>query len=172
MFYHDAKEVIVSENNGNTNRSRSYWHSPKRTTNNNDNKTTRPRDSKKKWSCLMMDFDVSSYHWVKMKAKREISTKTLLGTRELENIWEHENDCDTNCNWCAHYCHQRIGTGTGRVGNKRTGGDHPNYSIIKIGQNTEESPGDLKRFAVTQTPVKNRHLTLVWKILIIEILRQ
>ena len=42
-------------------------------------------------------------------------------------------------------------------------GDHPNYSIIKIGQNTEESPGDLKRLAVTQTPVRNHQLTLVWK---------
>ena len=32
--------------------------------------------------------------------------------------------------------------------------DLPNYSIIEIGQNTEKSPGDLKRLAVTQTPVK------------------
>ena len=28
-------------------------------------------------------------------------------------------------------------------------GDHPNYSIIKFGQNTEKSPGDL-RLAVIQ----------------------
>ena len=33
-------------------------------------------------------------------------------------------------------------------------GDHPNYSIIKISQNTEKSLGDL-RFNVTQTPVRN-----------------
>ena len=26
---------------------------------------------------------------------------------------------------------------------KRTSGDHPDYSIIKIGQNTEKCPGDL-----------------------------
>ena len=37
---------------------------------------------------------------------------------------------------------KRFGTGTGGLGNKRTNGDHPNYSIIKIGQNTEKSPGD------------------------------
>ena len=36
---------------------------------------------------------------------------------------------------------------------ERTSGDHPNCSIIKIGQNTEKSPGDLRRLAVTQTPV-------------------
>ena len=34
--------------------------------------------------------------------------------------------------------------------------DHPNHSIIKIGQNTEKSPGDVKRLAVTQTPVKKK----------------
>ena len=38
------------------------------------------------------------------------------------------------------------------------------YCIIKIGQNTEKSPGDLKRLAVTQTPVRNHWLTLVQKL--------
>ena len=40
-------------------------------------------------------------------------------------------------------------------------GDHPNNSIIKNGQNTEKIPGDLKRLAVTQTPVKIHQLTLM-----------
>ena len=44
-----------------------------------------------------------------------------------------------------------LGSETGGLGNKRTRGDHPNYSIIEIGQNTEESPGDLSNFDVTQT---------------------
>ena len=47
----------------------------------------------------------------------------------------------------------------------RTSGDHPNYYIIENGQNTEKSPGDLRRLAVTQTPVKNHQLTLIWKTL-------
>ena len=42
------------------------------------------------------------------------------------------------------------GIGSGGLGNKKTNGDHPNYSIIKISQNTE----NLRRVAVTQTPVK------------------
>ena len=63
---------------------------------------------------------------------------------------EYESDGDTNCNWCTQYSHQRISTGTGGLGNKRTRGDHPNYSIIKISLNTEKSPGDLRRLAVTQ----------------------
>ena len=58
---------------------------------------------------------------------------------------------------------KRFGTRTGGLGNKRTSGDHPNYSIIKIGQKTEKSPGDLKRLALTQTPVENHQLTPVWK---------
>ena len=50
---------------------------------------------------------------------------------------EHESDGDTNYYWRARYSHQQIGTGTIGVGNKRTSGDYPNYSIIKIGQNSE-----------------------------------
>ncbi len=50
---------------------------------------------------------------------------------------------------------------TEEVGNKRTSGDHPNYCIIEIGQNTKKSPGDLRRLAVTPTPVKDHQLTLM-----------
>ena len=49
----------------------------------------------------------------------------------------------------------------GGVENWMTSGDRPNYSIVKIGQNTEKSPGDLGRLAVTQTPVKDYKLTLI-----------
>ena len=44
-------------------------------------------------------------------------------------------------------------------------GDYPNYNIIKIGENTEKSPGDLRRLAFTQTPVKDHQLKLTWKTL-------
>ena len=49
-----------------------------------------------------------------------------------------------------------IGKGTGRVENRKTNRDRPNYSIVKIGQNTEKSPGDLRRLAVTQNPVEEK----------------
>ena len=64
---------------------------------------------------------------------------------------EHESDGDINCNWCTWYSHQRFSLGTGGLGKKRISGDNPNYSIIKIGQNTGKSPRDLRRLAVTQT---------------------
>ena len=41
----------------------------------------------------------------------------------------------------------------------------PNYSIIENGQNIEKSPGDLRRLAVTQTPVRNHQLDLMWEAL-------
>ena len=52
---------------------------------------------------------------------------------------EHVSDGDTSCNWCAWYSHQKIGTGAGGLGNQRTSGDHPNYSIVEIDQNPEKS---------------------------------
>ena len=47
--------------------------------------------------------------------------------------------------------------GTGLLRNQMMGGD----SIIAIGQNTEVSPEDLRRVAVTQTPMSNHRLTLM-----------
>ena len=38
-----------------------------------------------------------------------------------------------------------LGKRAGRVGNRRMIQDHPNYSIIEIGKNTEKTPGDLRR---------------------------
>ena len=75
----------------------------------------------------------------------------------LENwkTMENENDDDINCDWCTWYSHQRIDIGTGGCGSKKTSGDHPNYSIVEISQNTKKNPGDLSRLAVTQTPVEN-----------------
>ena len=74
---------------------------------------------------------------------------------------EHEGDDDTNCKWCAHNNPRKFGKGTRTLRNKRTSKDHPNYSMVKIVQNTEKSPGDMRRLAVTQTPAKDHQQTLV-----------
>ena len=65
---------------------------------------------------------------------------------------EHESFGDIHYNWRVRYRHQGIGKGTGGLENKRTSRDLPNYSIVEIGQNTEMSLGNLRRFIVTQTP--------------------
>ena len=51
---------------------------------------------------------------------------------------------------------------TGGVGNKSAREDHQNYNIIENDQNTEKSPGDLRRLTVTPTPMKDHLLTLMW----------
>ena len=114
-----------------------------------------------------MDFAVSAEHRVKLK-ESEKKDKYLDLTRELKKTIEHEGDNYTNCDSCFRYSNWRITKGTGGLGSWRTGGDHPNDSIIENGQNSEKSPGDLRRLAVSQTPVKTHRLTLMWKALMSE----
>ena len=97
-------------------------------------------------------------HRVKIK-ENEKSDKYQDIARELK-IMELECDSDTNCNWCTWNNSQRLGK---RLRNQKISGDHLDYSIIKIAQNTGKSPGDLRRLPVTQSPVEDHQLTLVWK---------
>ena len=99
-------------------------------------------------SFIIVDF---ADHKLKLKENKK-KDRYLDFAWELKKLW---NDY-TNCNWCSWYTHQRIDKGTGGRGMKRTSGDHSNYGIIEIGQNTEKSPGDMRRL-VTQTSadVKN-----------------
>ena len=101
-----------------------------------------------------MVFAVPVDHRVKLK-ESEKRDKYLDLARELKKTVEYEIDDYTNCNWFSWYSHQRIGTWTGELGNNEMDGVCPNYSITEIGQNTEKCIGDLRRLAVTQTPVKD-----------------
>ena len=58
--------------------------------------------------------------------------------------------------------------GIGCLGSWGTSGEHPNDSIVENGQNTKKSLGNLRRLAVTQTPVKNHRLALMRKALMSE----
>ena len=78
---------------------------------------------------------------------------------------EQEGVNYTNCNWYFWYSNKRIIKGTGGLGSWQLRGDHPNDNIIENGQKTEKSPGDLRRFAVPQTLVKDHQLMLMWKTL-------
>ena len=110
--------------------------------------------NKKKRTYKIVDFVVLADLRVKLKESKK-NGKYLNLARELKKTVEHESDSDTNCDWCSWYSHQSIGTRTGGLENKRMNGDHPNYSIIKISQNTKKSPGNLRRIAVTQNPMRN-----------------
>ena len=86
-----------------------------------------------------------------------MSNKILQENKEYTG--ENIGDGDTNYNWCTLNNPQRIGKRTERLGSKRSG-DHPDFSFLKICQNTEKSPRDLWKL-VTQNPGENHHLTLV-----------
>ena len=61
--------------------------------------------------------------------------------------------------------------GTEGLGNKRTNGDHPNYFILQIGQNTEKSPGGLEeifcRSKSSEKPSANDFFKILKEIIII-----
>ena len=71
---------------------------------------------------------------------------------------EPESDSNTNCNWCARYSHQRIGSGIGGHGNKRMSCDHLNNGVFEIRQNAKKSLVDLRRLALIQLPLQNHQL--------------
>ena len=108
-----------------------------------------------------MDFAVLANHILKLK-ERENWDKYLDLAKEQKKAAEPESNI-TSSNWCARYSQQMIDKWTGGLRNKRTSGDHPNYNIVDIGQNAKKSPGDVRRLAITQTPVENYQLMLVWK---------
>ena len=56
--------------------------------------------------------------------------------------------------WSAWNGLQELGEDNGGIGKSWENRNHPNYSSIEISQNTEKSPGDLSRLAVSQTPGK------------------
>ena len=62
---------------------------------------------------------------------------------------EHKGESDTNCSLCVQNSSQEPEERTGGIGNQRKNRDYPDYSIAEIGQNTQKSPGDLRRLAVT-----------------------
>ena len=101
-----------------------------------------------------------------MKLKEcEKKDKYLDLAKESKKELEGEGDDYISCNWCVWNNNERLTKGIGGLGGWWTSGDHPHYYIIENGQNTEKSPGDLRSLAVTQSPVKNHQLTLMWKTL-------
>ena len=96
---------------------------------------------KEQKTCRIVDFTALSDHRVKLKDS-EKRDKYLDPTRELKRTLEHKGDGDTNRNCCTWNDPQRIDKGTGTLRNIRTSEEHPNYRIIKNGQNTLKSPGD------------------------------
>ena len=80
-----------------------------------------------------------------------------------KNAVEYESETDTISKLNIWNSLQKFWKGKERVENRSTNRDNLHHRIVEIDQNTEKSPGDLKRLGITQTVVKNHQLTLVWK---------
>ena len=115
--------------------------------------------NKKKRTRRIVDFSVAVDHRVKIKEK-EKRDKYLNLAWKLKELWNMKITVIPIVHGVLGTILRCLPKGTGRVGNWRTCRDHRNY---KIGQNTEKSPGDLRRLVLTQTLSKDHKLTLVWK---------
>ena len=104
-----------------------------------------------------MDFAVPVDHTVKIKVNEKRHKYLNLARKQKT---KYEDDGYTHCNRCTWNDPQKLETGTGRDRNMRTSRDYLNY-CIKIEQDTEKNPRDLKRLIVTQNPLKNHQITLV-----------
>ena len=100
----------------------------------------RVRVKKKEITCQIVNFAVPADHREKLKECKKRNNYLDL-VRQEKNM-EHESDGDTNCNWRVRHNHKGIIiTGTGGFGNKRTIGDHPNYSIVILFTNPSAREG-------------------------------
>ena len=123
--------------------------------NNNNNYKSRSESTprvcqQKKRTGRIVDFAIQ----VKLD-ENEKKDKFLDLARGLKKTMEQESDGNNNCKWSTWNTLQRINKGTTICRNPRTSRKHLDSSFTKISQHIEKSPGDLKRFAVTQTPVED-----------------
>ena len=96
--------------------------------------------------------------------KRKQKDKQILGPyQRTMKAEEHEGYSETNFSWHSCNSHQRLEKGSKRIGNHRKNQDHSEYSIVEINQNIQKSPGDMRRFIVTQALVNDHQLMQVWK---------
>ena len=120
------------------------------------------QNKKKNKICKIVDFAVPADHRIKLK-KCEKRDKYFDLARELrKKLWNMQVTIIP----IVIGAFGTVTKGSGGFGSWRPSGDHPNNSIIENGKKTEKSPGDLRRLAVTQSPVKGHQLTLMWKTLI------
>ena len=80
--------------------------------------------------------------------------------RELKTK-KHEGQYYASFIWCIRNSPQESGEEIGGMWNQWENRTFPDYDIAEIGKNTVKSPEDLRRHALTQTPVKDHRLTLL-----------
>ena len=125
---------------------------------------TRPSDrlqqQQQQRNCRTVDSTVPTEYGVKLE-ESEKKYKYLILAWELKKLWNMKVTVILFVIGTLGTVTQGLVKRIGGLRNKRTSGEHPNYSIVQIGQNTEKCSGDLRRLAVTQTLVKHHQLKLV-----------
>ena len=101
-------------------------------------------------------------HWLKLK-KNEKWDKYFDIAWKLEKLWNMKVSV-------IPITVNALDKGTGGFENKRTREDLPNYSIIKIGQNTEKSARDLRRLVANAGGKKLSNVIIIIIIIIIMIM--
>ena len=127
----------------------------KKSVNNNNNKNNNNNNNNNN-----VDFAVPADHRIKLK-EREKRNKYLDLARELKKSWNIKVTIIPIVIGAFGTVTKGLLKGLEDLGSWRPSGDHPNNSVIENGQNTEKSPGDLRKLAVTQSPVKYHQLTLM-----------
>ena len=119
--------------------------------------------NKKKRIWKIVDFAVSADHRINLK-ESEKKDKYLDLARELKKLWNMKVTMVPILIGALGTVTKGLSKGLedlevgGRVETIQT-------TVAEDGQNTETNPGDLRRLVVTQTPVKNHQLILMWKAL-------
>ena len=122
--------------------------------NNNDNQQKKRE---------LVDFAVPADHRIKLK-ECEKRYKYMNLVRKLKKLWNMKVTIIPIVIGAFGTVTKVLIKGQEDLEKKRTSGDHSNYYIIENSQNTEKSPEDLRRLAVTQISMKDQ-LTLMGKTL-------
>ena len=109
-------------------------------------------NNKKTRTCKIVDFAVRADHRIK-QIEYEKKDKYFDLARELKKLWNMQVTIIPIVIGAFGTGTKEWLKGTGGLGSWRTGGHYRNDSIIENGQNTQKSPGGLRRLAFTQTPV-------------------
>ena len=111
----------------------------------------------------MQDFDfaVPDDHWIKLKEREKKNEYPDLA-RELKKLWNMKVTIIPIVIGAFVTVTKGLLKGLEDLeAGERVETCHD--SIIENGQNTENSPRDLRRLAVAQTPMKNHQVRLMWK---------
>ena len=102
----------------------------------------------------IVDVAVPAKYRIKIKANEKKNDKYLDLARELKKAVEHECYSVASSNYFTWNDPQSLRKSSRRDGIRRTSGNYPIYRFVWFHHKTEKSAGELRRLAVTQTPVK------------------